>query len=157
MPITPAQRAQRRSAGKRSGQVRGRREDQDNTSGDPSAPMPVTNDPDVDAQLEAYDLRVGAPQSWPDVKNREQVRGEILRNKAAARADRIESGAALTREQVRARDERLAAAVKAGLSNVSQLLTDHVPPDRLLDAQKAARLWVEKTLTDVAAVVEGAR
>lgn len=154
--MTPAARAQRREAGKRSGIVRAGRDGVAPT-GNPSAPMPATNDPDVDAQLEGYDRIVGEPQSWPDVKNREQVRGEILRNRAAARADLIESGAAMTRDQVRTRDERLALAVKSGLSNVNQLLTAHVPADRLLDAQKSAREWIEATLTQVAAAIEGAK
>lgn len=155
--ISPAQRAQRRAAGKRSGQVRAGHEDGPSPDADPSAPMPTTSDPDVDAQLEAYDRSVGQPQSWPDVKNREQVRGEILRNKAVARQGLIDSGHILTRDQVRLRDESHASAFKEGLSTVNELLAKHVPADKLLAAQKEARNWIDGILERVANAIEGAK
>lgn len=155
--VTTAQRDQRRAAGKRSGQVRGHREGSGESDGNPDAPMPVTADPDVDAQMAAYIAVAGKPKYWTDIKACEQVRAEIYKTRAAALADKIARGGLLTKEQVRARDERGAKAYKDGLLKVQELLTAHVPADRLLDAQKAAREWIETTLNQVAAEIEGAK
>lgn len=148
MTVSPAQRAQRQAAGKRSGQSRAGHTGASAT-GDPNAAMPITADPEVDKQLADYIALAGKPVSWPDVKNCEQVRAEIYRTRAAARADRIESGALITREVARARDERAAQAFREGIQSINELLTRFVPADRLLEAQKAGREWTENVLTKV--------
>ena len=156
MSVSPAQRAQRRAAGKSSGKSRGTgTTSDDEPQGDPDAPMPVTHDPEVDDEMAAYDLVVGKPMSWPDVKNRVQTRAEIYRTRAAARADRVESGALLTRDQVRTRDERAVQVFCAELQTINQQLTALVPADRLLAAQGAMREWIDGVLNKVADAIEG--
>lgn len=154
MPVSPAQRAQRRAAGKKSGQVRGGHDGSDG-QGDPNAPMPVSNDPEVDVMMEGYVKLAGKPASWPDVKNCEQVRAEIYRTRAAARQDAIDAKALITRDQLRARDEALSAAIKSALSSVTDSLSSHVPPDRILAFQKAAAAWIAEVRTKLADQIEG--
>ncbi len=153
MTVSPAQRAQRRNAGKRSGQVRGGH-DGEEPQGDPDAPMPITHDPDVDAEMAAYDAVVGKPMSWPDVKNRVQTRAEIYRTRAAARQDQVDAGRLITRDVLVKRDETVDAFWSDALRTVHTLLQDLLPPDKLLAAQQKADTWINTVRTQVADRVE---
>lgn len=146
--ISEAQRAQRRKAGKRSGESRGGREDQE-PAGDPNAPMP-SSDPEVDAILAAYTEMAGKPQSWPDIKNCEQVRAEIYKTRAAARQDQLDAKRLLTRDQVRARDETKVELFRSALMSAIDLVAKWVPPDKILAAQSAFREWADQTLEHIA-------
>lgn len=153
MTVSPAQRAQRRNAGKRSGQVRGGH-DGEEPQGDPDAPMPITQDPEVDAEMAAYDNVVGKPMSWPDVKNRVQTRAEIYRTRAAARQDQVDAGRLVTRDVMMKRDEMVDAFWADQLRTVHDLLRDILPPDKLLAAQGRADAWINGVRTKVADQVE---
>lgn len=155
--VTPAQIRQRREAGRKSGRARGHCVEGSSEDANPDAPVPTSSDPEVDRMITGYVAMAGKPKYWSDIKALEQVRAEIYKTRAAARQDQIERGNLLTRDQVRARDEAHTAAIKEGLSSVTELLTAHVPPDRLLDAQEAAREWADRFLENLAAVLEGAK
>jgi hypothetical protein len=152
--ITPAQRAQRSAAGKRSGGARSGR-DQSGADHSISGQMPATSDPDVDAQIAAYVAIVGDPQGWTEVKALEQTRAEIYRTRAAAREDELARGRLFTRDQVTERDEIHNAAIKEALATVTDLIAKHVPPERITAAQAEARAWADGVLTAVADAIEG--
>lgn len=105
-----------------------------------------------------------AVRSWIDYKDylacelqKEKIAAAKIEVETATTKRDVERGALMTRDQVRLRDEAHTAAIKEGLSSVTELLTAHVPPDRLLDAQKAAREWADRFLENLAAVLEGAK
>jgi len=159
---TEAQRAAGRKAGRASGIARGTgtRVDQPGQQEpdpdfDPAQALPVTSDPDVDKMIASYVSVVGPPQSWPDVKNLEQVRAEIYRTRSAARQDAIDAGQVVTREIMRTRDEEVAQIIKQQLATLPELLRDLIPADKLLAAQKRADEWIGKVRTAVADGVEG--
>ncbi len=149
---TEAQRLQRKIAGRKSAAKH--RLAPDGADGDQSAPLPQTKDAAVDAQIEAYTKLVGKPQSWPDVKTLEQVRGEILNTRAKARADAIESNHLFTRDQIRQRDEWLAETIKRRLRDVADLVARYAPPEQKQAAQKEAQAWADGVLTGVADAVK---
>lgn len=146
--LTEAQRAQKRAAGKKSGEVRGRRAAEE-SGADPDAPMPHS-DPEVDAILASYTAIAGKPQSWPDIKNCEQVRAEIYKTRAAARQDQLDSKRLLTREQVRSRDEAKVELFRSALMSAIDLVAKWVPSDKILAAQSAFREWADQTLERIA-------
>jgi hypothetical protein len=107
--------------------------------------------------MAAFVETVGEPQSWPDVKNYVQTEAEIYKTLGVAQQFEIDAGRLLTRDQVRARDERTAQIFREGLQSINEQLTAHVPADRLLAAQKAIREWVDGVLHKVADAIEGER
>ena len=153
--ITPAQRAQRSAAGKRSGGVRsGRAPSEDGAAPTISGQLPATSDPDVDKQIAAYVAIVGDPTGWTEVKALEQTRAEIYRTRAAARADDIERHALFTRDQIRTRDEWLATTLKDSLRGVADLAARYAPPEQKQAAQVDAQRWADGVLTAVADAVK---
>lgn len=157
MTISPAQRAQRRNAGKKSGQVRGGR-------AETGIPGSVTRPPagsfsaassnvEVAKRMRAFVETVGEPQSWPDVKNYVQTEAEIYKTLGVAQQFEIDAGRLLTADQVDARDESRAQAFRSGLQSVGSLLAAHVPADRLHEAQRAAREWADGVLSGVAEAI----
>ena len=157
MTVSPAQRAQRRAAGRSSGKARARHsgDDEPAEDADPDAPLPFTGDPEVDKEMAAYDAVVGKPMSWPDVKNRVQTRAEIYKTRAAARQDQIDAKALITRDQLRARDEKLAEAIKSALGTAVDKLAANLPPDRIPAFQKACAAWVAEVREKLADEIEG--
>ena len=154
MTISPAQRRQRQQAGRKSGQVRAGHDGSEG-QGDPNAPLPTSSDPEVDAMMAAYVELAGKPVSWPDVKNCEQVRAEIYKTRAAARQDQIDAKALITRDQLRARDEKLAEAIKSALGTAVDKLAANLPPDRIPAFQKACAAWVAEVREKLADEIEG--
>jgi hypothetical protein len=112
--------------------------------------MPVSSDPDVDTAIAGYVALVGKPQSWPDVKTLEQVRGEIYKTRAEQRADARARGDLYTRDQIRTRDEQVAAIFRERLRTVTDLVVILAPPERIVAAQKQATAWADGVAEAVA-------
>ena len=152
---TPAHFSAKREAGRLAGLAKRNNLRQSDDSGDDadqvSKPPAVT-----DARFPV--------KSWIDYKDylacelqKEKIAAAKIEVETATTKRDVERGALMTRDQVRVRDEAHTAAIKEGLSSVTELLTAHVPADRLLDAQKAAREWADRFLENLAAALEGAK
>ena len=96
--LTKAQREQRSAAGRQSGALRSRAT---STGKKTRAQLLPDEDKAIQEQLANYDLVAGKTKSWPDVKNREQVRAEIIRNETARLQLAEERGRLVDRKLVR--------------------------------------------------------
>jgi len=156
--VSPAQRAQRRNAGKKSGKVRAGHAGESTPLPDRPLGAPFvakSSNAEVAERMATFVATVGEPMSWPDVKNYVQTEAEIYKTLGVAQQFEIDAGRILTREQVRARDERAAQIFRTELQTINQQLTALVPADRLLAAQSAMREWIDGLLNKVADAIEG--
>ena len=145
---TPSQIAQRQRA------IRSRH-DKDAPAADQTfVPVSDVDEQSVQEIMDSYVARVGEPADWADIKTMEQVRYEIYKTRLAARDDARARGKLLPIEEVRARDEAKAAIFRRALQSVTDLVAKHAPPDRILEAQKEARAWIDNTLERVADEVQ---
>ena len=152
--ISPAQREQRRAAGKKSGVSRSGRLNVD--APNVIAPRRISqSEADVDAAIARYVEIIGEPTGWTEVKALEQTRAEIYRTRTAAREDEIARGQLFTRDQIATRDESLALIFREQIRSVTDLIAAHVPPERVNAAQHAAVEWADRVLTAVADAIDG--
>ena len=100
--------------------------------------------------------------TWIDLKDhlecelkKEKLAAAKIESETLAAKRDVERGELLTREQVHARDDAIATAIRDGLGTVDQLLRDTVPAHSLLRAQEMARKWIDGVLTKVADAIEG--
>ena len=147
------QPGQQRAAGRASGLARSGR-GPDHPGGNPDAPMPTSGDTAVDAIIAGYVDVVGQPAGWQEVKALEQTRAEIYKTKAAAREHAVAVGSLFTREQITARDERLAIIFRDQLRSVTDLVVGISSPERVRQAQKDAQDWMDRVLSAVADAIE---
>jgi hypothetical protein len=151
--MAPNSREHLRMAGKASGRARSGR-DPDAPGGDPSAPMPTGGDSAVDDMIAGYVAIVGNPSGWQEVKALEQTRAEIYKTKAAAREHAVATGSLFTRDQITARDEKLATIFRDQLRSVTDLMVQIAAPEKIRQAQAQAQEWTDRVASAVADAIE---
>jgi hypothetical protein len=104
--------------------------------------------------IAGYVAIVGNPSGWQEVKALEQTRAEIYKTKAAAREHAVATGSLFTRDQITARDEKLATIFRDQLRSVTDLMVQIAAPEKIRQAQAQAQEWTDRVASAVADAIE---